>query len=173
MKKGIVLLSATLLIALFFSCNKKKEGKPPGENKPLDVDVPVYVKLLNNPKETTRLWKAAIDSGDFDAYNKLATPYIMKERTLELYYYSLIMANKWHCPEAYYTLFAIMQGPVPTNEMDLLSDDKDTKNLAFYYLFKAKELGWRQAQSEVEYEFGKGKHVPNSSFFLKQLMKGG
>jgi hypothetical protein len=137
----------------------------------LEIYVLAYVKLLNNPKETTRLRKAAIDSGDFRAYNKLATPYLLKERTLDLYYYSLIMANKWHCPEAYYNLCTILQHPVPTNEMDLLSDDKDTKNLALYYLCKAKELGWRQ--SEVEQEFGKGKHVPNSSFFLRQLMKGG
>jgi len=168
-----MLLSASLLIALFFSCNNKKEGKPSKEKKPLATEQSADDKLLNNEKETARLWKAAIDSGDFDAYNKLATPYIMKERNLELYYYSLIMANKWHCPEAYYILSTILESPVPTKYMELLSNDKDTKNLALYYLFKAKELGFKNAQFEIEEMYGKGKPVPNSAFFLKRLMQGG
>ena len=136
--------------------------------------MPSYIKPLNNKNETTRLWKLAIDSGDFDAYNKLATPYLIEDRNLtELYYYSMIMANKYHCPEAYYTLWIILEHSVSTREMELLNDDKDTKNMALYYLFRAKELGFSHAEVEIEQKFGKGKPVHNSSFFLKQLMNGG
>ncbi len=83
------------------------------------------------------------------------------------------MANKYHCPEAYRNMNAIL-----TNEayargdgVMLFSNDQDTKNLALYYLFKAKELGSTLAKHDIELEFGKDKPIPNSSFFLKQLMK--
>ncbi len=170
MKKVISVLSVTLFITIFFSCSNKDQKKPFKEKNLPKIDVPFYTILMNNEKERTRLWKLAIDSGDFNAYNKLATPYLIADRdVIQLYYYSLIMANKYHCPEAYYNLCTILEHPVSTREMEVLSNDKDTKNLALYYLFKAKELGFKQAKFDVEVKFGKGKSVPNSSFFLKQL----
>ena len=171
MKKVIVLLSATLFMLMFFSCNNKKEKKPLKEKNQREIAVPYYTKLLNNEKERTRLWKLAIDSGNFNAYSELATSYLIADRDLaELYYYSLIMANKYHCPQAYLNLSTILEHPVDTRDMELLSNDKDTKIMAHYYLFKAKELGSSQAKFDIEVKFGKGKSVPTSSFFLKQLM---
>ena len=166
MKKVIALLSVTLFILISFSCNHKQKQKP------AETEVSSFFKPLNNEKERTRLLKLAIDSGNFNAYNKLATPYLIADRNItELYYYSLIMANKYHCPEAYYNLSTILEHPVSTRDMELLSNDKDTKNMALYYLFKANELGFTNAKFDIEQMYGKGKPVPNSSFFLKQLMK--
>ncbi len=172
MKKVISLLSAMLVMLMFLSCNNKKEKEQIKKDKYQGViDSSPYKKLVNNEKASTRLWKAAIDSGDCKAYSKIAVAYIMTNRAVELYYYSLIMANKYHCADAYLTMFTILTHEAFTDGMEILSDDKDTKNLAFYYLFKARELGSTEAQISIDEEFGKGKPVPNSSFFLKQLMK--
>lgn len=171
MKNGTTLFTAILLILIFLSCNNKKEEKQEKEKEQIEGEVPSFRKLVNNKKERTRLWEAAIDSGDFKAYNKIAISYLMAEREVDVYYYSLIMANKYHCPEAYYNMHLILTHHASTSDMTLLSNDKDTKNLALYYLFKAKELGFKQAKDNVEFDFGKGRSVPNSSFFLKKLMK--
>ncbi len=174
MKKVITLLSVSLVILIFLSCDNKKEKK---QNK-LEEEQGVsmnsrYTNLVNNEKERTRLWKAAIDSGDCYAYNKIAIAYLMTYREVDLYYYSLIMANKYHCPEAYDNMYTILthEAYASGDGIDMLSNDEDTKNLALYYLFKAKELGSEGAKNSIELEFGKGKSVPNSSYFLKKLMK--
>jgi hypothetical protein len=170
MKNVITLFTTILLILIFLSCNNKKGGKQKKEKEQFVIGVPYYTKLVNNKKERTRLWKAAIDSGDFRAYNKIAIAYLMSDRKIDVYYYSLIMANKYHCPEAYYNMYFILTHWASAADMELLSNDKDTKNLALYYLFRASELGFTQAKGIIELEFGKGKSLKNSSFFLKQLM---
>jgi|SRR6185503_12531872 len=170
MKNVITLFTAILLVLIFVSCNNKGGGKQKKEKEQIVTGVPYYKTLVNNEKERTRLWKAAIDSGDFRAYNKIAIAYFMSYRSTDLYYYSLIMANKYHCPEAYYNMHMVLTTQTSTGDMVLLSKDKDTKNLALYYLFKAKELGFKQAKRDIELEFGKGKSRTTSSFFLKQLM---
>ncbi|HWZ13812.1 MAG TPA: hypothetical protein VNW95_01140 [Mucilaginibacter sp.] len=170
MKNVITLFTTILLVLIFLSCNNKEGGKQKKEKEQIVTGVPEYTKLVNNEKERTRLWKAAIDSGDFRAYNKIAVAYFMSYRSIDLYYYSLIMANKYHCPEAYYNLHMVLTTQTSTGDMVLLSKDKDTKSLALYYLFKASELGSIKAKDDIELEFGKGKSLANSSFFLKQLM---
>ena len=171
MKDVITRLKAILLILIFLSCDNKKEKEQNKKEKEQFVSaVSSYKKLVSNKKERTHLWKAAIDSGDCDAYNKIALAYLMTYREVDLYYYSLIMANKYHCPEAYFYMSAILTHETSAGDIILLSNDKNTKNLAHYYLFKAKELGSTNAQFSIDVEFGKGKSVPNSSFFLKQLM---
>ena len=59
----------------------------------------------------------------------------------------------------------------PGGDPVVLSNDKDTKNLALYYLFKAKELGSELAKHDIELEFGKSASALNSSYFLKKLMR--
>lgn len=146
------------------SCNNKKEKEK------AVIGSARYIDLANNEKERTRLWKAAIDSGDLHAYNKIANAYLMTYKEVELYYYSLIMANKYHSADAYLYLYTVLTHEASTGDIVILSHDKDTKNLAYYYLFRAKELGSIDARHVIELEFGKGKPVPGSSFFLKQLM---
>jgi hypothetical protein len=173
MKKLITLFSISLFVLMFISCNHKQEKEQHKKKKEQVVTGGSrYIDLVNNEKERTRLWKAAIDSGDCFAYNKIALAYLMTYREVDLYYYSLIMANKYHCPEAYRTLNSILthEAYASGDRVMLFSNDRNTKNLAFYYLFKAKELGSSQAKNDIELEFGKGKSVPNSSFFLKKLM---
>jgi len=170
MKNVIALFTTILLILIFLSCNNKKVEKQKKEKEQSVIGVPYFKKLVNNEKERTRLWKAAIDSGDFRAYNKIAIAYLMSYRETDVYYYSLIMANKYHCPEAYYNMYIVLTHEASTGDMVLLSNDKDTKNLALYYLFRARELGFTDAKEIIELKYGRGKSSQNSSFFLKQLM---
>ena len=170
MKNTITLFSAFLVMLMFLSCNNKKEKKQIKKDKYQGVISPsLYHDLVNDKEARTRLWKAAIDSGDCEAYGKIGTAYLMTYREVDLYYYSLIMANKYHCAYAYFVMHTILTHEASPDGMTILSNDKDTKNLALYYLLKAKELGSDEAQFSIEEEFGKGKPVPNSSFFLKQL----
>jgi len=156
---------------MLLSCdNKKVKETKKAEKEKAAAEIPFYRKLASNEKERTRLWKAAIDSGNVEAYNKIAFAYLMTDKEVDLYYYSLIMANKHHCADAYLYLYTILTHEASTGDMVILSDDKDTKNLSLYYLFKAKELGSKDAEHSIELAFGKGKFVPNSSFFLKKMM---
>jgi len=181
MKQIIIVLLASLVWLTFPACvgkkekDKKKKMEVPkkDEMKKSISELSPFQKLMNNEKERTRLWRAAIDSGDCHAYNKISVAYLMTYNEVELYYYSLIMANKYHCPEAYFNMSTILTHEVSTPSTGAIvinSHDRNTQNLAFYYLFKAKELGSELAKQDVDEEFGHGKNVPNSSFFLKKLM---
>jgi hypothetical protein len=170
MKNVITLFTTILLILIFPSCNNKKGEKQKKEKEQVVTGDPYFAKIVNNERERTRLWKAAIDSGDFRAYNKIAISYLATYREADVYYYSLIMANKYHCPEAYYIMYIVLTHQASTGDMVLLSNDKDTKNLALYYLFRARELDNTQAQRHIELNYSKSISSKNSSFFLKQLM---
>lgn len=155
----------SLFIVLNISCKheKKKEG--------FVAEIPYHIKLLSNRKETDKLWKKAIDKGDTMAYAIISNAYILENRIYELYYYSLIMANKHKCPDAYYHLFYIMNNDMSFNGLSLYSDDVTTRSMALYYLLKSRELGYVEAQYEIDEIFGKGKTVPPSSYYLKKLGK--
>ncbi|MNT70484.1 hypothetical protein D3C72_2088800 [compost metagenome] len=102
------------------------------------------------------------------AYANISNAYLMHTKIYELYYYSLIMANKYKCPQAYYHLFIIMNDKVSIDGLTLYSNDETTKNMSLYYLLRAKELGYTQAQYEIDEVFGENKHVPPSSYYLKK-----
>ncbi|MEO3404622.1 hypothetical protein AAFN85_12015 [Mucilaginibacter sp. CAU 1740] len=170
LKKKIIGILLPSIISITACSHKKTEVQTTNTQKQLAEGPTPYARLVNNEKERTRLWRAAIDSGDCNAYNKIAIAYLMTYKEVDLYYYSLIMANKYHCPEAYRNMNAILTHEASAGDIVMLSNDADTKNLANYYLFKAMELGSEQARNDIELEFGKGKHLPNSSFFLKKIM---
>ncbi|OJW15347.1 MAG: hypothetical protein BGO48_14585 [Mucilaginibacter sp. 44-25] len=171
MKEFVTQIFIGLLLFLFLSCggrNEKQQTKARGEK--FAGEVPFYKKIADDKQERTRLWKAAIDSGDCSSYSKVAFAYIMTYREVDLYYYSLIMANKYHCPDAYLTLYTILTHEADPGEITILSDDQDTQNLARYYLFKAKELGSTEAKHLIELEYTKSKASVNSTYFLKKLI---
>jgi hypothetical protein len=173
MMKIITVVSTSLIMLIFLSCNNKKQGEKNKKEKEQGTSMNyLYTNLVNNEKERLHLWKAAIDSGDCNSYNKIAVAYLMTYREVELYYYSLIMANKWHCPEAYRNMNAILTNEAsPGGDPVVLSNDSNTKNLALYYLFKARELGSEQAKQDIQVDFGKDTSALNSAYFLKKLMR--
>lgn len=176
MKKLITLFSISLFVLMFISCNQKKEkGQDLKKNEQIKkedergVSASAQVEdLVANEKERTRLWKAAIDSGNRRAYNKIANAYLMGYQESALYYYSLIMANKYHYPEAYLYMNDVLTHEASTGDLVIISHDEATQNLALYYLFKARELGSIDAKESIERNLGKEKALLNSSYFLKK-----
>ncbi|TKC60156.1 hypothetical protein FBD94_14675 [Pedobacter hiemivivus] len=152
-----------LMLILLVSCNNEKKRQ-------FVPEIPTHTKLILNKEETIKLWKKAIDEGDFKAYANISNAYLMNTQIYELYYYSLIMTNKYNCPQAYYHLFTIMNDKVSIDGLKLYSNDEATRNMSLYYLLRAKELGYTQAQFEIDDVFGKGKSVPKSSYFIQQLL---
>nr|WP_162989041.1 hypothetical protein [Pedobacter schmidteae] len=159
--KTLSFILICLMLILLVSCNNKKQRQ-------FVPEIPTHTKL--NKEETIKLWKKAIDEGDFKAYANISNAYLMNTQIYELYYYSLIMANKYKCPQAYYHLFIIMNDKVSIDGLKLYSNDEATRNMSLYYLLRAKELGYTQAQFEIDDIFGKGKSVPKSSYFIQQLL---
>jgi hypothetical protein len=147
-----------------FSCKNEKK-------KQFVAEIPYHTKLISNKEETFKLWKKAIDDGDFEAYNEISNAYLLESQIYELYYFSLIMANKYKCPEAYYHLFIVMDHRGTINGLNLYSNDETTKNMSLYYLLRSKELGYTRAQFEIDEVFGKGKPTPVSSYYLKKIAK--
>jgi hypothetical protein len=154
-----------LILVLSVSC--KNEGK----KKQFIPEIPAHVTLISDKKETVKLWKKAIDNGDFKAYNQVSNAYLLSDYPYELYYYSFIMANKFNCPEAYFHLYIIMSEKSSFDGLVLYSDDKRTKGMALYYLLKSWELGFVNAEYEIVEEFGKGKAVPRSSDYIKGVLE--
>jgi len=163
MKTNVSLLICLVSILLLSCKNKRKEQ--------FIAEIPYHTKLMSNKEETVKLWKKAIYEGDFKAYAIISNAYLMHTQIYELYYYSLIMANKYKCPQAYYHLFIIMDDQVTIDGLSLYSNDETTKNMALYYLLKSKELGYTQAQFEIDEVFGKNKPIPTSSYYLKEVLK--
>ena len=176
MKKVLTFLSISLIVSIFFSCKQKKEkvqdlkknvemkkGHKEGVSASAQVE-----DLVANEKERTRLWKAAIDSGNRRAYNKIANAYLMGYQESALYYYSLIVANKYHYPEAYLYMNDVLTHEASTGDLVIISDDEATQNLALYYLFKARELGSKDAKESIERHFTKEKALLTAAYFLKK-----
>ncbi len=82
---------------LLVSCNNEKKRQ-------FVPEILTHTKLMLDKEETNKLWKKTIDEGDFKAYAYISNAYLMNTQIYELYYYSLIMANKYKCPQAYYHL---------------------------------------------------------------------
>ncbi|NQX41260.1 hypothetical protein SAMN05421820_107203 [Pedobacter steynii] len=163
MKTNVSLLICLVSMLLLSCKNEKKEQ--------FIAEIPHHTKLISNKEETLKLWKKAIHEGDFKAYGEISNAYLLHSQMYELYYYALIMANKYKCPQAYYHLFMIMNDQVTIDGLSLYSNDEATKNMALYYLLKSKELGYTQAQFEIDEVFGKNKPIPASSYYLKEVPK--
>ena len=150
-----------MIFFLILSCNNVS-------NKNDRIEKSSYIK---SEIEHNKLLALAINKGDFKAYNKVSNDFLLEERGTEIYYYSLIMANKYKCPEAYYHLFAILNDNVLINNTKQYSSDETTKNMALYYLLKSYELGYDESKYKITEIFGKKTVVPNSTFYLKELIK--
>ena len=153
-----------LLTSLFLisSCNEVSKSEPRHKNDDAFHIDSVISRIL---------FQKAINQGDFNAYNKIANNYLLKDKYADIYYYSLIMANKYQCPEAYYHLFVIMNDRATLNGINLFSEDYSTKSMSLFYLLKSKELGFEKAQFDIDEIFGRNKKLPKSNVYLLESLK--
>ncbi|MGJ1269866.1 hypothetical protein ACR78F_20710 [Sphingobacterium spiritivorum] len=154
------ILIYSLFIWLFYSCNNRNQDR-------VIIDSPKQEML---PKETLdSLCRRAINEGDFEAYHVLATEFFEQIKNYELYYYALIMANKYQCPEAYENLYIILNTSITINGIKMYSNDRLTEYFSKFYLLKAYELGYDNAKYSIHEAFGDDTIPPKSSFYLEKI----
>lgn len=108
--------------------------------------------------------KRVINIGDTIAYNKISLHYTFNLVPWPLLFYSQIMCNKYKYPFACYDCYLIYAEKY-TGE-NLKANDSLSKNFGIYYLLKAKEMGYKEAQDELKDVFRNSK-IPTASDYLK------
>jgi hypothetical protein len=156
----------TLLLMFFLlSCNSKKHAAPVVVKS--DSEVIKWDTLLSkriSPQEFGTLWKDAFGKGDRKAYNKLSSDFTLHTDESFLIY-ALMMANQNNDPVAYADVFNFID--VEYGLSNLEGADKKTRAIAFYYLLKSYEMGFREAKYKVEEIFTDNKKpIPKSSDYL-------
>ncbi|WP_367331322.1 hypothetical protein [Sphingobacterium multivorum] len=156
------IIYVSLLLVFFFSCSQEgtKKQNPSLEN---------VMQVNEHRAMEDSLWRKALNEGNFQAYNEISNNYLLNLKESELYYYSLIMANKYNCPEAYLHLYTILTKSSNFNGIEMVSDDSTTKNLSMFYLVRAYELGDDKAKYIVDKHYGKNK-APLSKKFLEEII---
>lgn len=155
--KKIIFIGVILLI--LSSC---KEDKIDNDSNFVIKD---YTKDVNCNNEE-KLISDAILKGDTMAYMTVYSDYWREEKSEDLLYVSLIMANKYNYVGAYYDLYAAFVHSNFGADIDKL--DEKTKYFALYFLLKAKEKGDERALNEAK-EFFKETKIPSSNFYLLKL----
>ncbi|NMH26467.1 hypothetical protein [Flavobacterium silvaticum] len=161
MKKISKLLTITSGLLIFYGC-KEKEQPPKAKNYD---EIPNYVKVNNDKVKTDSLFAVALNNGDEKAYNDVSANYILASNYKELFYYSIIMANKYDLPEAHYHIFVALINSSPKQNLNLM--DEKTKNLALYHLAKSHELGFASAKYSISELFGKNGKIQNSKYYIR------
>ncbi|WP_304200111.1 hypothetical protein [Flavobacterium alvei] len=129
--------------AIILSCNLNKEKIIPMNN------------VSNSEMELYR--KLAIEKGDTIAYKELELENYESDSFL---YVSLIMANKYNYPSAYYNVFHSLVKQSNKKELEALDDlDEITKKMAIDYLMMGAEKGDKQCQNILGIFYLEGKYL--------------
>jgi hypothetical protein len=122
---------------------------------------------INNKSVIDSLIDRAINKGDTMAYNEVHGYFLIENLDDKFFYNSIIMAHKYKYSEAYFDVFWTLTHPKTGETFTEL--DKETQNLALYYLIKSYEKGFDGAKSSIEEILGKNIKIPSSEFFLKNM----
>lgn len=142
---------------LFMSCNSRKKENANNEK----------VISMNQPSKSVESLKIAVlKTGDIHAYDELSIAYLDNPFQEEFLLYSLIMANKYDYPQAYFDVFYCLSD---VYRSDISSLDEQSAILAITYLLKASEKGHQQAIEMVEdFEI---KSSENSKMQIERIFK--
>lgn len=152
-KKKILVLMIYALVFIFFSCNQNK-GIPMNN-------------VSNSEMESYR--KSAVEKGDTIAYKELELENYQSDSFL---YVSLIMANKYNYPSAYYNVFHCLVKQSNKKELEALDDlDEMTKKMAIDYLIMGAEKGDKQCQKILGKFYLEGKYLKKDVEKGSQLIK--
>jgi cytochrome oxidase assembly protein ShyY1 len=157
--RKLLQLFVILFVLFFISCNQKRQEETIDD--PRDMELP--------RKVTDSLWRRAINEGDFDAYHTIANSNMLL--TPDEYYYTLLMANKHQCPEAYLNLYDILTWKGTIDGVEVAGKDSISRNQALFYLLKAYELSEKSAIYSIYEEFGEGVTPPKSMTYLKKIQQ--
>ena len=122
------------------------------------------------------LKEKVICSGDTSSYLELSTIYSDDANEGDMLAYSLIMANKYNYPDAYYDVFDILNSIPKINgntclkkkyfDNEFNSLDKETRNMAIKYFKLAIYKGSITASEKLLNYFNIGKEHPVKEFYL-------
>lgn len=117
----------------------------------------------------------AINNGNKKAFEKAIERRILIEGDTQLFYYSLLMANKhndWNaCKIIFDNLNYETNNGTSSNGVQNFSDDSLTQGLAIYYLLRSYELG-NPDTSKIELKtYFNLKRIPKSNDYLISILK--
>lgn len=133
-----LVLTLPIVLFAFISCDMKKSETNSNES----------IRSMNQPTVSeSELKEAILYNGDTSAYYELSVSYFDHSIQEEFLFYSLIMANKYDYPQAYFDVYFYL---TQIFSSDINNIDESSANLAIYYLLKANEKGHHQAKDIVE-----------------------
>ena len=150
------------------SCRSKAQ---PQDSLEIDTVNSYYKSSKYTPTMLFELLDSAIVNGDGRLYYNSAADYTLYYgRDYDILYYSLIMANKYNYPPAYFNVY---KGLTHSNTVQTLDDvDESTKNLALYYLTKGAEYGDKSCITLINGELRReGYQIENSSDYYLEKFK--
>lgn len=106
---------------------------------------------------------------DTIAYNKLRSIYLDKPNEGEFLFYSIVLANRSHYPQAYFDVYHELRF-IEKMEKNKIYSSKETKILMIDYLVKGAKLGHRQSIYELGKLYIEGKDFPQDITLGKKLM---
>lgn len=150
----------SFLITLVLSCDKKKES---------------VAISSNHYGYQIKLKEKVICTGDKEAYQHLLDIYSDDWNMGDMLSYSLIMANKYDYPQAYYDVFDILSSLPRINANICISDkcaeigyyclDDKSKKLAIEYFIQAILKGNQTASDLLVNKFSQNKEYPIEELF--------
>lgn len=90
-----------------------------------------------------------LNIGDTIAYNEVLSEYFITNRSNDVLYYSILMANKYKYPKASFDVYLILTNGL-TRESLNQNLDSITFNFAFEYLTKSSKQGYEIATKELQ-----------------------
>lgn len=125
------------------------------------------ILTINNFNLITSFKTKIVLKFDIDAYNQLRTLYIYKPNEGEFLFYSLIIANKTHHPQAYFDVFHELYSLEILNKKNCSAE---TRTLMIQALMIGAKLGHSQSKYELGKLYMRGKYLPQNSILGKKYI---
>lgn len=157
MKYKFYIVNAAIILAMLifcYFCNKK--------SKCYDA-----VHIVP-PIETYR--KLVVKYYDTKAYDKLRIIYKKERNEGELLFYSFLIANKKHYPQAYFDVYYELKHVETIEKREIF--DKELRTFMIEYLKKGAALNHEQSKQELGRLYLEGKYVPKDTIMSKKLLDG-
>lgn len=169
MKYKIILF----LLLLVVSCNRNNsssnEKEDTNRSHSQAIDSSTATVSMSGKEENDLIWKS-IKGGDAKAYNRVSGYFALKADP-GMFYYSLVMAQKYNLAEAYDDLYFFLSSP---NTGERFEDEGhgmiavQTKHLAIFFLLKSYEINRNgSAQFSLKYHFKDMKNIPKARDYLQ------
>lgn len=156
MKYKFYIVNVAIIMAMLifcYLCNKR--------SKYYDV-----VRLVP-PIEIYR--KFVVKYYDTKAYDKLRIIYKKERNESELLYYSFLIANKKHYPQAYFDIYYELRRVETIERKDIF--DNELRTFMIEYLKKGATLGHLQSKYELGKLYMEGKYLPKDTILGKRLIE--